>query len=365
MQCRRNKKGFYNIPKIHRLKLRWCRSAINSSCTVRSSISPFQGSFSSFCEQESTIPCSGVEAHSLSDGEHILVNNSTNGNNIEAKICSPNFWDSFRLYLKGFNNEKTIYTRISYARRFSYLLVNENFNEIHTLSKDKRNHVMKSLAALSKFLGMYDKWKSIVEKFNLKWPSEFNGLDAFKKIINSKNNLDAMVLSVRNALNNQDIPLEYRNLFLYCTLTGLRAAEAIESVSIIKNENLKSRYVSKDKDMIKHYEFPDIFIRATKKAYISIINDDIINLAYSCPNVNVNTFRSFFSRRKIPLIMNYCRKIFATFLRIKNIEPEIIDLLQGRIPKSIFLRHYYRPNINEIITDKIRPVLDSLLKELS
>ena len=43
MQCRRNKKGFYNIPKIHRLKLRWCRSANNTSCTVRSSISPFQG----------------------------------------------------------------------------------------------------------------------------------------------------------------------------------------------------------------------------------------------------------------------------------------------------------------------------------
>ncbi len=41
MQCRKNKKGFYNILKIHRLKLRWCRSA--NSCTVRSSISPFQG----------------------------------------------------------------------------------------------------------------------------------------------------------------------------------------------------------------------------------------------------------------------------------------------------------------------------------
>ncbi len=40
---RRNKKGFYNIHKIHRLKLRWCRSANNNSCTVRSSISPFQG----------------------------------------------------------------------------------------------------------------------------------------------------------------------------------------------------------------------------------------------------------------------------------------------------------------------------------
>jgi hypothetical protein len=102
-----------------------------------------------------------------------------------------------------------------------------------------------------------------------------------------------------------------------------------------------------------------------RRLYISIINDDIINLAMSCSNVNVNTFRSFFSKRKIPLIMNQCRKIFATFLRVKDIEPEIIDLLQDRIPKSIFLRHYHRQNINEIITDMIWPVFDSLLNELS
>jgi len=54
--------------------------------------------------------------------------------------------------------------------------------------------------------------------------------------------------------------------------------------------------------------------------------------------------------------MNYCRKIFATYLRNRGIESEIIDLLQGRIPQSVFLRHYYRPNINyerigEILVD--------------
>jgi intergrase/recombinase len=62
--------------------------------------------------------------------------------------------------------------------------------------------------------------------------------------------------------------------------------------------------------------------------------------------------------------MYYCRKVFATYLRSSGIEPEIIDLLQGRISSSVFVNHYYRPNINDIISNKIRPVLDSLLKEL-
>ncbi len=51
-------------------------------------------------------------------------------------------------------------------------------------------------------------------------------------------------------------------------------------------------------------------------------------------------------------------------IRDKEIKPEIIDLLQGRISRSVFVNHYYRPDINETITKRIRPVLDELLKEL-
>ncbi len=57
----------------------------------------------------------------------------------------------------------------------------------------------------------------------------------------------------------------------------------------------------------------------------------------------------------------YCRKVFSTYLQNKGIEPEIIDLLQGRISDSVFVNHYYRPDINEIITKRIRPVLDELM----
>jgi intergrase/recombinase len=63
--------------------------------------------------------------------------------------------------------------------------------------------------------------------------------------------------------------------------------------------------------------------------------------------------------------MYYCRKVFATFLRNKGIEPEIIDLLQGRISSSVFVNHYYRPDINEMITKKIRPLLRELAHKLS
>ena len=51
-------------------------------------------------------------------------------------------------------------------------------------------------------------------------------------------------------------------------------------------------------------------------------------------------------------------------IRDKELEPEIIDLLQGRISSSVFVNHYYRPDINEIISKRIRPVLDELTEEI-
>ncbi len=57
--------------------------------------------------------------------------------------------------------------------------------------------------------------------------------------------------------------------------------------------------------------------------------------------------------------MGYCRKIVGTYLRIKGIEPETIDLLQGGIPKSIFTRHYFRPDF-DYQCKKVRLELASL-----
>jgi hypothetical protein len=41
--------------------------------------------------------------------------------------------------------------------------------------------------------------------------------------------------------------------------------------------------------------------------------------------------------------MHYCRKLFASHLRASGIQPEIVDLLQGRVSSSILTRHYLVP----------------------
>jgi intergrase/recombinase len=65
----------------------------------------------------------------------------------------------------------------------------------------------------------------------------------------------------------------------------------------------------------------------------------------------------------IPIRMSFCRKIFATFLRTQGVQQEIIDLLQGRIPRNVFVRHYYRPNFAEE-GNRVSKLLPKLYQEI-
>jgi intergrase/recombinase len=41
--------------------------------------------------------------------------------------------------------------------------------------------------------------------------------------------------------------------------------------------------------------------------------------------------------------MHLCRKVFASYLRKEGIQPEVVDMLQGRVSPSILTRYYLVP----------------------
>ncbi|MDN5847250.1 MAG: hypothetical protein L0H53_13365 [Candidatus Nitrosocosmicus sp.] len=318
----------------------------HSNRTVRLSISPSQGN--------------NVMEDKLSD-QRIVQERS---NIIKEQFNDPDFWTNFEKYLPGFNTKKTIRSRLSYAKRYYSLLLTESFDGVLRLSRDKVNHIMKALSSLSKYLGIYDKWNQIIKKYNLKW-SQKDSLETFNKIFSASENIDSYLSGIKDFLRDRQIPIECKNLVIFCTLTGLRVSEALDSVRILKDRESRSKYLDIDKKIIKHYIFAETFIRNTKRAYFSVINDDILRVALASYSESYSSLQSHFYRNGIPLKISCCRKVFATYLRSKGIESEIIDILQGRIDSnSVFVNHYYRPEINEIITKRIRPILDELMSEL-
>jgi len=151
-------------------------------------------------------------------------------------------------------------------------------------------------------------------------------------------------------------------------LTGLRPAEAVESVRLLIDvSNSGQRYYNPERQALEHFRFPQ-FQRQTKKAYISFVSPEILVITR---NMNIHEIRKVPSYnairlkvRRLGLRMNmaYCRKIFATALRQSGIESEIVDMLQGRLPGTVFAKHYFRPSLE--YREKILDVLNKLKQEI-
>jgi hypothetical protein len=229
---------------------------------------------------------------------------------------------------------------VGYAKRYYYILEKNNAQDLLKASNGCRVHTMRALSSLSKFLGCYDEWMRTVKKYQLKWKNgNYNSLNTFKNIFgvdgSNEQSLPNMIKWIKTTID--EIPKEYGNILLFNTLTGLRPAESYKAIHMIKNK--EKEYVDKENMLLLHYKYPSIFFRVTKKCYISIINENLLNLVKEIPEREAyyNELRRVFEKLNKGMKMYYCRKVFATFLRNKGVEPEIIDLLQGRISKALCL----------------------------
>ncbi len=257
-----------------------------------------------------------------------------------------------------------------YAKKYASVLTDFNAQPLLELSPEKRKHVMKALACLSKYSGCYDKWKAMKERYALKWSNggDEAALTAFERITSETDNIDSMLAWLKKALEVLSSPPEYsgNNILRFNVLTGLRPSEAIESLKLLKKLTPtadRDKYVKNG--FINHFQYPKIFIRRTKKAFISLANNDILALADNIgkKEPSYQAIRMKIIRAGLPFHMEYCRQIYATYLRNCGINKEIIDLLQGRIPNDVFLRHYYRPDFKQEC-EKVRACLEKLHSEI-
>ena len=205
---------------------------------------------------------------------------------------------------------------------------------------------MEALANLSKFQGRYDLWLQIRQHYNLKWSSGNESLQALERFFNPEMGLEQMIDRVKAMM--QVLPPVMSNTVKYGILTGLRPSEVCESVRLLNNpsEQKSCLYYDPEQQTLRHYLFPATFLRATKKAYLSYITPEnlqpVANL--NCKTPTWNAIRLACKRRKINMDMRLCRKIFASHLRNSGIQPEVVDMLQGRVPPSVLTRHYLVPD---------------------
>jgi len=121
---------------------------------------------------------------------------------------------------------------------------------------------------------------------------------------------------------------------------------------------------SQEQEILEHFKYADLFLRATKKVYISIVSKDMISEIEMSSKVSYSVIRKRLTKHKQNLRFKELRSYFATYLRNNGVLSEYVDLLQGRIPKSVFARHYLKVEDIKALKSRILTITQNTEKGL-
>jgi len=252
-------------------------------------------------------------------------------------------WATYKDFLhKKYGHQ---YAVAQYSTALKYLDCLDNPSRIIPLHPSTRSGVMKALICLTKYLGSYLEFKEKLRQHGVKWarPDSF---ECFLRIM--KNNHSDLIEWYNKVCAVLD---ENEKLYLkFLLLSGLRKREGIQSFNLIIDLAQNGRladYYNEDLSMLEHYKYKQ-FLRNTKNAYITIMPKDfVMQIAKSKP-VSYSAIHCFLYRKHLKLRLKELRSYYASVMVRHNIISEEVDILQGRVPKSVFARHYLKENPTEL-----------------
>ena len=229
----------------------------------------------------------------------------------------------------------------------------ENPQGISELPASIRGNILKAMVNLAKFLGIHEEYKLKLKNHGIKWLNNDDSFNSFLRIINNNHsNLGEWYKAAQNILHNNE-----KQYLKFALLSGLRKEEAINSFNLIINlsqQNKLSEYYNAEHGILEHFKYGDLFLRQTKKVYISIVAKDLISEICNSQPVSYYAIRKRLTSNKLTLRIKELRSYFATYLRKNGIISEYIDLIQGRIPRSVFARHYLKvEDVKELVSQTL------------
>ena len=124
-----------------------------------------------------------------------------------------------------------------------------------------------------------------------------------------------------------------------------------------------NEYYNKELRILEHFKYPKLFFRNTKNVFISMIPEDMIMRITQSDSLTYEMIRKRLFRKGLSVKISGLRDFYATFMVRHGLIREEVDLLQGRISKSIFVRHYWSPAIKELrqrVFNALRELEDTL-----
>jgi len=241
------------------------------------------------------------------------------------------------------------------SRKYMYLMM--DVRQLDILKPTIRNNVIKSLIVLSKYLGISNQFKDSLKNYGVKLHKQ-DAVESFLRILKASDSdiLEWYVKAYDAVRNNERLYLSF------CRVSGIRKEEAINSFNLIielAKQNKLSEYYNKELNCLMHFKYPKLFLRDTKNVYISFLPESLINQIGSSQPLTYPQIRKRLNCNNLKVRISELRDCFGTSLLQHGILEQEVNLLQGRIPVNVFIRHYWSPKLTEL-RDRVFKALEHL-----
>jgi len=222
-------------------------------------------------------------------------------------------------------------------------LLDKDFSDVRDAPETIRPHILRALGNLSKFLGVYEVFKQLMGKYGLSWKGRSTD-DIFIDRLLSIRNPDEIWNWVRQVKEARPDLADFMD---FVAITGLRLNEAIKSWNLIHKlakQGKLSEYYNEEREALEHFRFKELFIRRTKKAFVSFVPKNFMERVVNSERLgrSNNCIRKRLKSVGLKMRFHDVRKAHATLLTKYLRQPEI-DFLHGRVSTNIFMANYFNP----------------------
>ncbi len=255
----------------------------------------------------------------------------------------PVDWAGFRDFVGRDHRPDVASQLLSNAEKYGGCLFRRDLSAIQALDDTVRNGAMCGLSALSKFLGCHDDFRALVKSYGLRWTRRSKDDLIIERLTRDSDpeEIWAWIRSVKQQRPELGVFMDYS------AATGLRFQEAVHSYNLIGELTRQGKlgaYYSADKSTLEHYRFKDVFIRRSKKAFVSFVPADMVQAVAGGELLNGESVRTVVRRKHLPLRFGDIREAHGTFM-IRHLKKEEVDFLHGRVTSGVFMQHYFNPSL--------------------
>ncbi len=267
-------------------------------------------------------------------------------------IGDPKLWEGFIRYVSNKYSRDHARSILRYAHRYGHLFFSGDLRPVLELTPDKRRHVLAAISALAKYLGKYEEFKELKKRYDVK-------MERKVRIVARLTDTDLKTLS-EWIIKARQILGRYALYLDFLLATGMRPREAIKSYNLIiklsEEERLEDYYRN---GFLEHFRFEETFLRGVKNVYVSYCPSEIVTAITKSKPINLYTIYDRFEAAKMSIKLKEIRKLWASYMTKFLSEPEI-NLIQGRVNKSVFMQNYFNPNYIPGLRERLEKGVKSL-----